>query len=250
LASVHLVNGLLYSPNEVMAQEKLNIAKTRDRLRAEVRVDFTKFGPINAVLRWSYDVGLDYQKNAMDFFKKFWARVPPEQRMISGGADIAILEDGSVKIIEFNVGNESDYMSPQEVPITANIFISRLLGEPTPLIQKLELLVMANERAQVQYLSTTRTQLKHYLDRDKTIDDVDLADVIQYLRDRMIQNWISDPNGLSADQLTDRIERLADSQLGRIHDLKSQRAIKDLARFARDYLESTHFVNHPSAIGF
>ena len=236
LSSVNLVRSLLLDPIEIMVQEKLSLAKTRDGTLAEVRVDFTSLGPINATLRWGYDVAIDYQNRAMEFFKDFIAKASPQVKKLSGGADIVFLTDGSLRIIEFNFGSDSGFAYAGELMIPGNLFVSKILGRPTPLIQQLETLVTANFKEQVEYLSKTKPEFKKDGVENLSPRDMYLPDAYQYLRDRMIENWLDNPTPEEAARLSERFRKLVKSQLARIEDTKAKDAIEQMARYGTEFI--------------
>jgi hypothetical protein len=187
-------------------------------------------------LRWGYDVAIDYKGKALEHFREFWDHASPEVRGLTGGADVAILEDGAVTIIEFNFGNDSAFVDAQKELIPANQFLSALLGRPTPLIEKLEALVHADERAQSEFLTSTIPRAKGLKEENRSLRDMYLPDAFQYLRDRMIEEWLNSPSAAAADALTARFRYLADQQLSRIEDEAFRREIAAMADFGTDYL--------------
>ena len=236
LSSVNLVRSLVLKPTDIFAQEKLSLAKTRDGTLAEVRIDFTSIGPINATLRWGYDVSIDYQNRAMEFFKSFIAKAPESVKSLSGGADIVFLNDGSLRIIEFNFGSDSGFAYSGELMIPGNLFVSKILESPTPLIERLEKLVYASLKDQIKYLSETKPEFKKDNVENQSPRDMYLPDAFQYLRDRLIEDWLENPTRTQGDKLIERFSVLARSQAKRITDPTTKNAIEQMARYGADFI--------------
>jgi hypothetical protein len=234
IAAVQLVHFLIHDPKQIMVQEKLDIARMRDGSPAEVRVDFCSLGPIIANVRWSYDVEIDYNREAFEFFQSFWQTWPPDLKKQFGGADVAFLKNGKMKIIEFNFGSESGFMDATQLIIPGNLFVSKILGHPTPLIDYLERLVTMSTSQQIAELSNLLPRTKRDDENHYSLRDLHLGDVWIYLRDRLVEEWMKEPSAKSARLLSRRLHRLAKSQLPRIPDEKTRKLILDMARFGNE----------------
>ena len=252
-AAVHILGFLLLDPKLIMVQEKLAIAKTRDGTLAEVRVDFGSMGPIAANVRWGYDVETDYKRRAFDFFQKVWRQWPASLKQQFGGADVVFLKDGSMKIIEFNFGSESGFMDATQLIVPGNLFMTKILGRPTPLIQRLEKLVKMKPQDQANELNKLIPRTKRNDETHLSMRDLHLGDVWLYLRDRLVEEWMKSPTKKGARQLSQQLRFLAKSQLRRIEDPETQQLILDMARFGKEAM--LEFLNkrrikkscHPSA---
>jgi hypothetical protein len=231
LSAVQLVYFLLHDPTQIMVQEKLNISETRDAVKAEVRVDFCSLGPIIANLRWSYDVDNSYNQRAFEFFKRVWSAWPPELKKQFGGADVVFLKNGSMKIIEFNFGGESGFMDATQLIIPGNLFVSKILGRPTPLIAYLERLVQMSTTKQIAELTKLYPRTKRDDETHYSIRDLHLGDVWIYLRDRLVEEWMQRPSAADARRLHTRLQRIARSQQARVKDEKTRKLFLDMAHF-------------------
>lgn len=234
IAAVHIVGFLLSDPSQIMVQQKLNIAKTRDGTLAEVRVDFGSKGPIIANVRWGYDFEWEYNQKAFQFFQSFWERWPPELQRQFGGADVVFLKNGGMKIIEFNFGSESGFMDAAQLIIPGNLFVSQILGRPTALIAHLEKLVAMPTSDQIRELSKLIPRTKRDDETHLSLRDLHLGDVWIYLRDRLVENWMKRPTPAGARRLSVRLQTLAKSQIHRIEDERTKQLILDMARFGTE----------------
>jgi hypothetical protein len=235
-AAVHIVSFLIEDPTQIMAQQKLNIAVTRDGTLAEARIDFGSSGVLLGNLRWGYDVDVGYKMRASAYFQNLWRKFPPELKNLFGGADIVFLRDGSMKIIEFNFGCESGFLDAAQLIVPGNVFISKALGQPTPLIQRLEALIEMPARQQARELSKLIPRTKKDSETHYSLRDLHLPDVFLYMRDRMIEEWLKSPSKSEARLLSRRLRFLAQSQQRRIKDPAVKKLILDMARFGSEAL--------------
>lgn len=235
-ASLHIVSFLLEDPSEIMVQEKLDIAVTRDGTLAEARIDFGSSGVLLGNLRWGYDVDVEYKMRASEYFQKLWEKFPPAAKKLFGGADIVFLKNGSMKIIEFNFGCESGFLDAAQLIVPGNVFASKILGHPTPLIERLEALIKMPARAQVRELSKLIPRTKKDSETHYSLRDLHLPDVFLYIRDRMIEEWLKAPHRGEAKRLSQRFRYLARSQQKRIEDPAVRKLILDMARFGSEAL--------------
>jgi hypothetical protein len=236
ISAVYLISSLLRGSKEIMVQKKVKIARTRDGTLAEVRLDFATRGALNASLRWSYDVGIDYRERALKFFRELWNRAPPAFRLLSGGADLVFLEDGSVRLLELNLGGDSGFMHAVDGAIAANLMVSNLLKRPTPLIARLNAVALASLEDQIAYLKTTIPRIKALEELHTSIDQMYLPDVIQYLRDAMIEHWLKNPTRAQAHQLSARFQAWVHALQNSITDRETRKLLDDMVRFGEDYM--------------
>gem|GEM_PF-4803059 len=235
-ASVHIVSFLIEDPTQIIVQQKLDIAVTRDGTLAEARIDFGSSGALVGNLRWGYDVDVGYKLRASRYFQNLWRKFPPELKKLFGGADVVFLKDGSMKIIEFNFGCESGFLDATQLIVPGNVFISKVLGRPTPLIERLEALIQMPARAQSRELSKFLPRTKKDSETHYSLRDLHLPDVFLYIRDRMIEQWLKNPSKVEARRLSRRFRYLAQSQQKRIKDPEVRKLILDMARFGAEAL--------------
>lgn len=236
LAAVHIVSFLIEDPTQIMVQQKLDIAVTRDGTLAEARIDFGATGALLGNLRWGYDVDVGYKIRAISYFQNLWQKFPADLKKLFGGADVVFLKDGSMKIIEFNFGCESGFLDPAQLIIPGNVFISKVIGQPTPLIARLEALIAMPARAQVKELSKLIPRTKKDSETHFSLHDLHLPDVFLYIRDRMIEEWLKKPSRAEARHLSRRFRYLALSQQKRIEDPEVRKLVLDMARFGAEAL--------------
>lgn len=130
-----LVQSLIYGQfEELMAQQLLKIKR-------EIRLDVARGNVINVVDRFDEIWGPpELFSAAKEFVNKFFEKVPLPYKLMAGGVDIALLEDGSFVIIDFNFGATSGFLDGPKAPVTANMYVANLIDKKTPLLEELSLI--------------------------------------------------------------------------------------------------------------
>jgi hypothetical protein len=226
---------LLLSPNEILAQSRVQISKTAMGFPLEFRVDFIDGEPLSTRARFTNEYLPKENFEASETLRRFFEKAPMELRYMSGGADVAKLADGRWVIIEFNFGATSGTMSPEYFPIDANLLYSRILGHPTFYIQKLNSLHSKGLRAEVDYLRTLK-HVRPLFWKYEGLRDVSVAEAGKYFRDLYLEEWSQNPTS----------DRAADT-LQQIHQLfdfwKDQENVKDLIRGAENFVQANLIPN-------
>jgi len=186
---------LLTNPRAVMVQEKLDVAQI-EGANAEVRVNFASGIVTSAETRETLGYMPEQLDQAKRFLTQFLEKIPVSRRKISGGADIVILRDGSIKIIEFNFGAGSGDVDPPTEPISANIYLSGVTGASTVLLDSLESLF---RKSLVKGNLVLKGFSEKHVAEKKTLKDSSVVDIAEWLRDRYMKEWKKNPtdeNGL------------------------------------------------------
>ncbi|MDZ4661664.1 MAG: hypothetical protein SGJ18_08595 [Pseudomonadota bacterium] len=129
------INALVFGEYEtVMAQKKENIVR-------EGRLSMANGRILNAVDRFYRPWGPpDLFTKASAVLNEFIAKAKksgfPMDKM-SGGVDFALLEDGRIVILDFNFGAMDGFLDGINSPITANMFMSNVVGRRTNLLVEL-----------------------------------------------------------------------------------------------------------------
>ncbi len=195
-----IVHDLLFNPREVIGQAALKIAQTENGKSFEIRVDFLQGKALRSTMRFDL---CDYypreQKAAADFLDQFFKKANFPNRMLCGGADIALGQDGNWHIIELNLGAESLGLEPG---INWNCYVSSFLGRNTDLIFIFESIFAAPLEEQKKFLSgLKKTVLNHPGVRD-------MREVLQWFRDRYCQSFLTNPTFLQSYQIKFKLEEL------------------------------------------
>lgn len=225
-----IVHDLLFEPREVIGQKALELAKTERGHSFEVRVDFIQGKAVRSVMRYYL---ADYYpretKAAADFLDRFFKKANYQNRMLSGGADIALGQDGNWHIIEFNFGAESFGLN---FGTNWNCYVSSFLGRNTDLITTYEAMFAAPLNEQQKFLIGLEKSVLNHPDVD------DLSEVYLWFRDRYCELFAAHPTyrqrGLILEKLT---------KLFGIAPLDQQDYVANLIELAKLYMdrELAHF---------
>lgn len=193
------INRLLTGDGSLLAQSRVKIAKTEMGAPIEVRVDFLEGEAVFGKGRFSDEFLPDEIAQAQSVINKFFAQAPEPIRYLSGGADVAKLEDGSWVIIEFNFGGGSGTLSPNFFPVDNHHFISNLLGHPTGFLKRLNDVYRQGPGAQLRYLQS----LRHVrpLVWKASFDEISVTEVVRYWRDLALQDWSRSPSAQNAETI-------------------------------------------------
>ncbi len=170
------------------------------------RVDFIDGESVFGKPRFTDEYLPDEVSEARALIDEFFRRSPEPFQYLSGGADVARLEDGTWRIIEFNTGGNSGTMQPGVWPIDSNLYTSQLLGEPTPLIRDLERKFAADLETQRAHLKSMK-QEKELWDKN-SLADLSLAELARWYRDRYLDEWRKAPTAENARLTLQRLEQL------------------------------------------
>lgn len=226
------VNKLLVNEKGMLAQSRVKIAKTAMGMPLEFRVDFLDGEPVSSRCRFTTEYLAEESRQAAAVLTQFFEKAPEEMRYLSGGADIARLEDGSWVIVEFNFGNTSGTLSPRYFPIESNLLISSIKGTPTPLIAELENVFSTGAGAQTAYLK----KLKHVRPlfwKAYGLEDLSVAEAGKYFRDRELDAWTAAgaPNPIIAQDTLGRIRAV-------LEEWNTQEDVARLIRGAEMYVNT------------
>ncbi|MBF0360487.1 MAG: aldehyde dehydrogenase family protein [Oligoflexia bacterium] len=230
------IHKLLTKPANILLQERVKLSKTPLGFIREVRVDFLDGEPVNARARYTHEYSREDEIVAQKVLTEFFNRAPEQFKLLSGGADVARMEDGTWVIIELNSGACSGSTTTSIYPIEANKFISNLKGENTPLINTLETLYSKSLDEQRKFLSSIDRKEEVWTKR--SIQDISLAEYARWFRDRYLDDWRTNQKRTkenakeSADETLDKIKKLFEG-LG----TPLSRDLPLLIRGAEDYLK-------------
>lgn len=198
-AEARFMYALLREPQSLLVQGKLDIALTDLGKPLEFRVDFVDGEAVRALGRHSTEFYPQEAELAKRFLTQFFAKAPAQYRYLSGGADVMFLKNGEMKFIEFNFGAQSEFIDAGAgYPVIPNIYMSNLLGEPTPLIRELNRLVNWPAAKQARYLLS----LDRKLGKGKWGDYSGVSfEAFHYLRNLRLVEWAKKPTREGADAL-------------------------------------------------
>jgi hypothetical protein len=229
-----MVASLLLAPENIMVQQVVDFVKTRDGHPLEIRVDVLSGKTKNATLRRGLDYVPEAEKLATLYVSNFLARAPKSKwGRISGGFDVAFTivdkngkPDIELAILDFNFGSESGFMDASDMVIAGNKFISQILGQSTPLLQKLEQVFHDGLQAQKRFLSEQKVRIPDY---SQSVRDLGLLEAALYFRNRHLDEWSRDKR--SAPTVFAAIKDLLEPQRQR-----SPTEIQTMIDVARDVL--------------
>ncbi|MBF0298089.1 MAG: aldehyde dehydrogenase family protein [Oligoflexia bacterium] len=225
------INKLINDPDDILFQERVKIAQSDLGFNREIRVDYMDGEPVSARGRYSHEYSREDEEEAMIVLKKFFERAPEEFQHLSGGADLAKLEDGRWVIIEFNTGANSGSVIPFIFPIETNKFVSKLQEKNTPFIEELETVFKSSIKEQRAYLKSYTTEEERW--QKFSLKDISQAEIGKYFRDRYLDEWRKDPTMKNADETLVKIKALFDGM-----GTKYNRDFPLLVRGAENYLNA------------
>gem|GEM_PF-3784675 len=186
-----MIAKFLVKPEDLLIQQRVVLAKTSLGMPVEIRVDFIDGEAVHARPRYTHEYLGREMLEAQEVLNQFFARAPESLRRMAGGADLAKLEDGRWMFMEFNFGSNSGTLSPELFPIEANLWLSRLRGEPTLLVRELESARAAGVDGMRAYLGRLRQHRDIWQKRD--ISEMSRTEVAKYFRDRALDHWMARP---------------------------------------------------------
>ena len=215
-AAARFMHAFLRAPETILVQERLDLQFTDLGFPLEFRVDFLDGEAVRAETRHSREYYPEFAKAAMRFLNGFFAKAAPQYRYLSGGADVAILKNGKKASIEFNVGAESEYIDAGAGhPVLANLYLSKILGRPTPLIKALRAVAFRSVAEQAVYLN----KLDRILGRSRWGDFSNVSEeAFRYMRDLKLEAWLKSPTRAAARTVLRNLKSL-ESKLHRDDDV-------------------------------
>ncbi len=225
------ITKLLSSPGDLLAQERMKIAKTPLGFNKEIRVDYIDGEPVCARARFSHEYLREEEEEALAVMRELFARAPEELRYLCGGADLVKLEDGSWKLVELNPGPYSGSIAARVFPIETNRFVSVLQGKPTWLMAELEALCGKPPEEQRAYFKAMHTEEEKWQKRG--LEEISVAEVAKYVRDRALDRWRQEPTRENAEKTL--------AALREAFEGVNSPTVRDLAllvRGAEDYLNA------------
>lgn len=227
---------LLTDPFNILAQARVKIALTEMGFNKEIRVDFLDGEAVSARPRFTHEYLHQEEQEAMEILNRFFARAPEEIKFLSGGADLAQLEDGTWVITELNAGPYSGSTNPTDFPIETNRFITRLQGRDTLLIENLEAAHKHGPYSEHRYLECLKIEEERW--SKWSLEDISVAEVARYFRNRHLDQFRKNPTPQQA------IQTLLD--LHGAFDGVNSELVRDLAlliRGAENYLNGNLGIN-------
>jgi hypothetical protein len=201
-----MIAKFLVKPEDLLIQQRVVLAKTPMGMPVEIRVDFIDGEAVHARPRYTHEYLGREIREAQEVLNQFFARAPESLRRMAGGADLAKLEDGRWMFMEFNFGSNSGTLAPELFPIEANLWLSRLRGEPTLLVRELELARGAGVDGMRAYLSRLRQHRDIWQKRD--ISEMSRTEVAKYFRDRALDQWMARPTRESGEAALTEFRRV------------------------------------------
>jgi hypothetical protein len=188
-----ITGNLIQHYDKVLVQELVKIKKAAGQ-NVEIRVDFINGVAISADMRYGFGYLPKTYEEAIELINNFLYKAEKQgYANLSGGADVVLLEDGTLKVMEFNYGDQSGFRLPRLQPIEANWFITLLNGgKRTNLIAYLDKLFdkLYVKPSDTLYWQKELSQFsKNKLNTMDKRDDIYVADVIAFLRDIAVDEW-------------------------------------------------------------
>lgn len=132
-----ILDAVLHEPETVMIQERLDIAMV-DGVVDEYRVHVVDGEILDGATehRWNSYRSLvpERVQAAEDLVRSVIQRLPAPYNVLTYGADVVRLNDGSMRFMEANPGWESQYFYAEYDVWVANLLAARYAGAPTELL--------------------------------------------------------------------------------------------------------------------
>lgn len=237
---------LITDPSRILAQEKVDILKTKQGFPMEFRASI-RHGVCMAVwIRHSvFEYYGEYYPAVQNLILKFFENAPPEFKRLSGGFDVIFVQDPltnkpTPKIIEFNAGPADGFVIPSILPIETNVAKSNLMGKPTPLIAMLNDLHARGPTAELDYLKTLKKGIEIY--PKNSIDDLSIEEAFRYFRSQYMKDFDSTPKtSQDGEIILKKMKTLIDPQLQTLEATKEKQEelLEDLNLYlngANDYI--------------
>ena len=205
-AAATMTHHLLAHPEDVLVQQKLDLAKTDAGNLMEFRVDVFDGHVVNASFRYGLEFHPDEAAGAGKMVQKFFDKAPKGDRYFTGGLDVAMLKDGTFKIIETNPGTQSSFIDSGTYPISGNLAVSKFLGHPTPLLMRLMVEYAGGPKTQAEFLSTLRSTESEAV---TSLDQLTKFEFLVWVRDKYLGEWVADPSDTHRRTLLRRIRQVA-----------------------------------------
>jgi hypothetical protein len=184
---LNFIGDILDNPKRVLIQETVDIEKFAGQ-NLEFRVDFVNGTAISAAARYGYAYLPELNSKAIDFVDEFLYKIKGEYPDIAGGADVVVLKDGRMKLLELNLGPYSAYRFPTLSPTEANWFLTFLQGHPTPMIEKFFEISKLPVNKQIDFIySFNKLKMRLATDVLRTY----VVDIAASLRNIAIDKWLN-----------------------------------------------------------
>lgn len=198
---------LLKNPDQLMFQYRMKIAKTQMGHPKEFRVDFIDGEAVHSRPRFSPEYLLPESQEAARAFNEFFKKVPHELRTLSGGADVAKLEDGSWTIIEFNFGPYSGTFTPHYFTFDYHQMISFIAGQPTQWLSEMQNVAKGGFESRAQYLQKLK-YVRPLFEKKEPFEELSVYEVVRFFRDLDFEAFFKNPNREKAQDLREEYRKL------------------------------------------
>jgi hypothetical protein len=231
---LQLLAELLGNPSGVIVQETLDLAAKNGKA-LEFRVNFKGGVAISAHTRFQYAYYPEKSRAALELVNRFLAKTGDSRSDLEGGADVVLLENGSMKVVEFNFGDRSGYTLPAVSPIAANLYFSKLQGKPTVLINELDRIFFGPIQDQIQFLNELLPAEKYWVE---SVSEIYVAEVIAYFRDRAMVEYRKASGGfLTGDSVLRYLKHISKGLRNKNPELESDLAF--IYESTKSYLRRT-----------
>lgn len=206
---IDLLGRMIFNPEEVLIQQRLDLAHTPLGYPYEIRIDVLGGIPLRPMMRHSYEyLPSEIGEGARKFLsQQVIAKLPDSLQRSAAGYDVMRLNDGSFSVVESNAGPQSGTIAGDLNAIPTNVAISELVGSPTDLIQFLESVFLGS-------LDTQRAVLldpvsTHLALSDPALLEKNRANLFAWLRDRHVDEWKKDPTSKKRTVVLARLKALS-----------------------------------------
>lgn len=228
--ATRFVNTLLVKPNQLLINERIELAKTLLGSPMEFRVDFFQGQVVGVRIRYGNEFYLVEAQEARDVFNAFMKKAPLAIQTLSGGADVAKTRDGRWVIFEFNFGSSSGTLAPEYYPFEANAIFSSLQRKNTWFMD-FALAVAAKSTAEQKDFIRSLENEKPVWWKNK-IEYISQVEWARWLIEQRLKNWNASANKSD----------LAPLLLADIQDLTSDLGTHGNLDFRRLYESAKDFI--------
>jgi len=230
---VGLVASLLEHPEHVLIQQKLPIKRTGQNNLMEFRVDVIEGHVGNSSFRYGMEFYPHESEGAAEFVRGFLKKVNGPHRYLSASMDVAMLNDGSYRIIETNTGTDGASVDPALYSYEANVLYSNVLGRRTPMLQEWDKIYRAGLDAQANHLRKLPSREKDTVSSPEEVAD---SDFMLMLRARYAEEWAKQPTWANSSRIQQDFLRVLQSA-GKTYSPSGQLMQNTLAEYLQRELQ-------------
>lgn len=210
-SNTKFLNALLSSPDHLLIQGRVDIAKTEMGGNMEFRVSFLDGEPVFVRNRFSHEYIPEEAEEAKRVVAGFFKNLPPEfakLKYLAGGADVAKTTEGKWVVIEWNFGTAEGTLTPVILPIDYHLLLSSLQGKNSKVIENLKRVFESGPDAQNAYLKQLKVEKELWF--KYSLNDISMVEVARHFRNLYLEKWRENPTEEAAVETLRQLNRMLD----------------------------------------